>query len=75
MGLHDVLNDGKPQSRTTQFTAAGAVDPVESFKQPRQVFGLNAAALIDDGNRDLRGRLVRDDADGTSRLAVFDGIV
>jgi hypothetical protein len=75
MGLHDVLNDGKPQSRAPQFTAAGAVDPVESLKQPRQVFGLDAAALIDDGNGDFQGRLLRDDADGAAWLAVFDGVV
>ena len=46
MGMGNVLDDGKTESRTAKFTASGLVDPVESFKKTGQMFLWNSAAMI-----------------------------
>jgi hypothetical protein len=33
MGMDDVLDNGKTESRTAEFPASGLIDPVESFKK------------------------------------------
>src|SRR5436190_20244232 len=53
MGLHDVLYDGQTKPRAAEFTAAGTIDAVKTFKQPRQMFGRDAATLVAHGNADF----------------------
>ena len=53
VGLSDVLDNGKPQSRAAQLTASGFVHPVKAFKQSGQMFLGNTDALIPDIDLDF----------------------
>ena len=81
MGLHDVLHDREPQARAAELPAAGLVDAVEPLEEPWQVLGLDATALVADGDDHgwaAAGRFGLDadrDPDRAARIAVFDGIV
>ena len=46
MGLHDVLDNGEAQSRSTELATACPVDTIKPFEESRQVGRLNSATLI-----------------------------
>ena len=46
MGLHDVLDNGEAQSRSTELATACPVDTIKPFEESRQVGRLNSTTLI-----------------------------
>ena len=53
VGLSDVLDNGKPQSRASKLPAPGFVHPVKAFKQSGQVFFGNTDTLIPNIDQDF----------------------
>src|SRR5215831_1791887 len=46
VSVEDVLDQREAQTGTALRTAVGHVDPVKAFREPRQMFGCNARAVI-----------------------------
>jgi hypothetical protein len=46
MSFKDVFDNGQPESRSTMFARPALVRPVKALKEARNVFGLNAHAII-----------------------------
>ena len=50
MGMGDVLDNGKAESRASEFPASGFIDPVESFEQAGQMLLHNSDSVVPDVN-------------------------
>ena len=48
MPAHDVLDDGETESGASGFARPGLVDPIKTFRQPRQMLGLDAGSVVFD---------------------------
>src|SRR6202030_2905317 len=66
----DVLDDGKTEPGAAELARAGGIDPVEALRQPRDVLGQDALAVVADGDQ-RRGRA--GEAPGRGRGAHLDG--
>jgi hypothetical protein len=75
MGLDDMFDNGKTQSRAAQFTTPPFVDPVEPFKEPGEVFRSYAAPMIADFYGNFTLVFENFNLYGTPGLTVFNGIV
>ena len=68
MGLHDVFDNGKTESRAAEFAAAGFVDAVKALENVRQMFRLRCRSHRRHGGFDdpilLRRRIVTWPPDG-----------
>ncbi len=53
VGLHDVLDDRESQAGASQLSAAGPVDAIEAFEDPREVFLGDPRPVVGDADRDL----------------------
>src|SRR5438876_7928627 len=52
MMIDDMLHDGEAEAGAAKLARAGGVDPVEALREPRDVLGKDALAVVAD--RDLR---------------------
>ena len=75
VGLDDVLDDRQPQAGTTLLAAAGLIDPIESFKQTRQMLAIDAAPKITHGDLNSGRPGMNRQLHFAPLVAVLDGII
>ena len=73
--LHSVLDDGKPQSGSAQFTTASLVDTVETLKDAFQVLGIYALPIVAKGKFPVFIVIVDIDFNGGAVAGIINGIV